>query len=355
MVSKEKAVIDNLKHIGKVVATNVIPPIMGEPWHYRHRARLSVKYVAKKDSVLVGFREKASPFVANMQECLVLPKHISDLIPKLREFIYQLSIRDRIPQIEVAVGDKLSVLMFRIMSELSQEDEQLFKQFLAAQQTLTHPLQIWLQPGGVDSCYQFLGSDDTQLSYRLNKFNLEMPYYPTEFTQVNPYVNNQLVEYAISLLELNQNDEVIDFFCGIGNFTLAIATMAKNVLGIEDSQTLVTRAQQNASLNNLDNKTSYLTTNLFAIDSEWLIKLGKKDKWLIDPPRDGAMELIKSINPEIAPQKIIYVSCNPATLARDADILVKEHGYQLKSIRAVNMFPHTSHVESVAEFVHSGV
>jgi len=349
MASKEKSLVDNLQHIGHVNATNIVTPILGQEWHYRYRARLSVRYVAKKDAVLVGFREKSSSFVADIKECLVLPQHISALIPKLRDFIYQLSIRDRIPQIEVAVGDKTSVLVFRVMQELSPTDNELFQQFFAE---LQQPeLQIWLQPAGPDSCYPFINHSNQQLSYRLNKFNIDMPYYPTEFTQVNPYVNNLLVEYAVNLLELNADDEVIDFFCGIGNFTLAIATQAKHVLGIEGSDALVKRAKENALLNGLENKTSYQVANLFTIDSQWLLNLKKCNKWLIDPPRDGAIELIKALNRDIAPKKIVYVSCNPATLARDAAVLVNVHGYKLNSARAVNMFPHTSHVESVAEFI----
>lgn len=347
---KQQVLIDNLKHIGNVEAESILPPVYGKPWNYRHRARMSSRYVRKKESALVGFREKGTSYVTEMSECRVLPKFISDLIIPLRNLLAALSIKEQIPQIEVAVGDKLSVLVLRIMESLSLEDEEQIKKFVNLNSSSAHPIQIWLQPKGVDSCYPFYPLHVEQLSYTIKDFDIEMPYYPTEFTQVNPYINQQMINQAISLLAPNSNDTIFDFFCGIGNFTLPIATIANKVVGIEGSEPLVERATSNAKHNKLDHKTQYTAANLFKIDDIWLKNLGRADKWLIDPPRDGAHELVKAIVPDIAPSKIVYVSCNPATLARDAAILVHEHGYKLKHAGVINMFPHTSHIESIAVF-----
>jgi 23S rRNA (uracil1939-C5)-methyltransferase len=351
---KQQILIENLTHIGRVSPSNILPPLVGTPWGYRHRARLSARYVNKKASALIGFREKNSHFVADMKECLVLPQYISDLIPPLRNLLEKLSIRENIPQIEIALGTNVSVLLFRIMEKLSQEDIRHIKQFTDEhnqQPNLAHPpLHIWLQPDGLDSCHPFYPEDAPKLSYALPEFNLVMPFYPTEFTQINPVVNQQMVRQAINLLELHPEDNIVDFFCGIGNFTLPIATIANSVVGIEGNEQLVSRARENAKHNKLDHKTSYLVTNLFKVDNEWLQQLGKKDKWLIDPPRDGALELIRAITPEIAPKRIVYISCNPATLARDAGLLVNTHGYTLTQSGVMNMFPHTSHSESIAVF-----
>jgi 23S rRNA (uracil1939-C5)-methyltransferase len=347
---KQQVLIDNLQHIGKVQAEEILPPLAGVAWGYRHRARLSVRYVAKKGGVLVGFRERASQFVAEMNECHVLPPHISKLIPALRHFVGQLSLRDRIPQIEVAVGSHVSVLVIRNMEALSLEDEELVRKFVDQYSTAEFPLQIWLQPKGPDSCYPFYPLQAPSLSYQIEEFKIDMPYYPTEFTQVNPHINQQMVGLAMQLLEPQAHEKIADFFCGIGNFTLPIATSAAQVVGIEGSDALVKRAQQNAQHNQLVDKVAYQVTNLFTVDENWLAQLGKFDKWLIDPPRDGALQLIKSITPQTAPQRIVYVSCNPATLARDAWLLTYEHGYRLLKAGIMNMFPHTSHVESIAVF-----
>jgi 23S rRNA (uracil1939-C5)-methyltransferase len=347
---KQKVLIDNLKHIGDVVAENVLPPLRGVPWGYRHRARMSARYVTKKGGALVGFRERSASYVADMHECRVLPKHISDLIPELRSLVSQMSLREKIPQIEVAVGVSLTVLLVRNMLPLTLDDEILVRQFVDKHSSQAMPLQFWLQPKGPDSCYPFYPLEVPKLSYTLDKFDLEMPYYPTEFTQVNPFINNDMVELAMNLLAPQEHEVIADFFCGIGNFTLPIARSAKQVVGIEGAEALVTRARQNAEYNGLGNKVNYQVCNLFSIDAEWLLKLGVFDKWLIDPPRDGAFDLVKAITPETAPQRIVYVSCNPATLARDAGILVKEKGYRLLQAGIMNMFPHTSHVESIALF-----
>ena len=347
---KQQVLTDNLQHLGNVVAEEIMSPLAGVPWGYRHRARLSARYVAKKGGALVGFREKGAPYVLDMHECLILPPHVSALITPLRELVSAVSIRDKIPQIEVAVGTQVTILVIRNMEALNPEDEQLIRQFIEQYSSLENPLQIWLQPKGPETCYPFYPVDAPKLSYTIQRFSLDMPYNPSEFTRVNPYINEEMLALSMELLAPQTHEVIADFFCGIGNFTLPIARLAKQVVGIEGADALVKRAKQNAIHNGLGDKVAYQVCNLFTIDDVWLQKLGHFDKWLIDPPRDGAFELVKSITPQTAPKRIVYVSCNPATLARDAGVLVHTHGYRLLKAGVMNMFPHTSHVESIALF-----
>ena len=347
---KQQVLTDNLQHLGNVVAEEIMSPLAGVPWGYRHRARLSARYVAKKRGALVGFPEKGAPYVLHRHECLILPPHVSALITPLRELVSGLSIRDKIPQIEVAVGTQITILVIRNMEALNPEDEHLIRQFIEQYSSLENPLQIWLQPKGPETCYPFYPVDAPKLSYTIQRFSLDIPYNPSEFTQVNPYINEEMLALSMELLAPQAHEVIADFFCGIGNFTLPIARLAKQVVGIEGADVLVKRAKQNAIHNGLGDKVAYQVCNLFTIDDVWLQKLGHFDKWLIDPPRDGAFELVKSITPQTAPQRIVYVSCNPATLARDAGVLVHTHGYRLLKAGVMNMFPHTSHVESIALF-----
>ena len=349
---KQQTLMENLQHIGNVTLgrDKFLSPLYGKPWEYRQRARLSAKNVDKKGGLLVGFRENGAPYVVDMNECLVLPKHISNLIPLMRQEFVKLSIKTKLPQIEVAVGDRISVLVLRNMEEITAADEEILINFVDKYSTNENPLQIWLQPKGPETCYPFYPLDAPQLSYSLADFGIEMPYYPSEFTQVNTELNNKMVNLALELLAPQAHELIADFFCGIGNFTLPIAKTARQVIGVEGSDQLVKRARQNALSNNLGENVSYQVCNLFKIDSEWLSSLGKLDKWLIDPPRDGAYELVKSITKETAPMRIVYVSCNPSTLARDAGVLVNDHGYKLVKCGVMNMFPHTTHVESIALF-----
>ncbi len=349
---KQQTLMENLQHIGNVTLERdkFLPPLYGKPWEYRQRARLSAKNVDKKGGLLVGFRENGAPYVVDMNECLVLPKHISNLIPLMRQEFVKLSIKTKLPQIEVAVGDRVSVLVLRNMEEITAADEEILTNFVEKYSTNENPLQIWLQPKGPETCYPFYPLDAPQLSYSLGDYGIEMPYYPSEFTQVNTELNNKMVNLALELLAPQAHELIADFFCGIGNFTLPIAKNARQVIGIEGSDQLVKRARQNALHNNLGENVSYQVCNLFKIDSDWLAGLGKLDKWLIDPPRDGAYELVKSITKATAPMRIVYVSCNPSTLARDAGVLVNDHGYKLIKCGVMNMFPHTTHVESIALF-----
>ena len=351
---KQRVLEDDLQHIGRVKAEVVMPPIAGAAWGYRHRARLSARYVAKKDGVLVGFHEKRSSFIADMSECHILPPHISALIVPLRELIAKLSIYNRMPQVEIAVGAELDVLVFRNMDDITEADFALLRAFSDTHSTPQRTVQIWLQPKGPETCYPIYPLDAPKLTYRLRDFDVEMPYYPTEFTQVNPEINNVMVSRALRLLDPQAGERIADMFCGIGNFTLPIARSGATVHGMEGSEALVKRAVENATHNGLQHKVSYEMANLFEVTEASFAALGKFDKMLVDPPRDGAMQLLKAITEDTAPQRIVYVSCNPSTLARDAGVLVNTKGYTLKTAGIINMFPHTGHVESVAWFEKIG-
>jgi 23S rRNA (uracil1939-C5)-methyltransferase len=342
---KQRVLEDNLQRIGKVKAETILPPIYGQPWGYRQRARLSVRHVLKKGKTLVGFREKNGKYVADMQHCEILPPRIARLLPLLGELNESFTIRDALPQIEVACGDNVDVLVLRILQALSPSDEAAIRRFADA-----HQVQFWLQTKGPETVAPFYPLDAPALSYSLPEFGITMPFAPTEFTQVNSDMNRLMVSRAMRLLAPQPGERIADFFCGLGNFTLPIARSGARVMGIEGSDALVRRAKQNAGYNGLEHNTEFRAANLFEMDEAALAALGMFDRWLIDPPRDGAIELVKAIAPETAPRRIVYVSCNPATLARDAEVLVHVKGYTLKAAGVMNMFPHTSHVESIAVF-----
>lgn len=344
VAAKQRVLEDNLRHIGKVKPQALLPAIYGQAWGYRHRARMSVRYVLKKSRLMVGFHEKRSSFVVDMSSCEILPPRISALIEPLRELIVQLSIRERMPQIEFALGEQVDVLVLRILDPLNEQDETLLKAFADR-----HHVQFFLQPAGLDSIRPFYPLDAPELNYTLPEFDIVMPFHPTEFTQVNPAINRILMRRTMALLDPKPGERVIDLFCGLGNFTLPIARRGARVLGVEGSEALVRRASSNAERNGLECQTEFKVADLFETTEESLSKLGQFDKMLIDPPRDGAVEVVKALG-EGAPHRIVYVSCNPATLARDAAVLVHTKGYELKAVGVVNMFPHTAHVESIALF-----
>ncbi len=341
---KQRVLEADLWHIGKVRPGHVLPAIYGESWGYRHRARLTVRHVIKKGGVLIGFHEKRSSFVADMTSCEVLPPRVSRLLVPLRNLIGSLSIHDRVPQLELAIGDNVDALVLRILQPLSAADEDLLKQFADR-----HHVQFFLQPKGPESAIPFYPPHDGELYYSLPEFALKIGFSPTEFTQVNSAVNAVLVRRAIALLEPQAGERIADMFCGVGNFSLAIARSGASVIGIEGSRSLVARARANAERNGLQGGTEFMHADLFEIDSRQFSGLGHFDRMLIDPPRDGAVELIKALA-EAAPRRVVYVACNPATLARDAGVLVNTQGYELSAAGVVNMFPHTSHFESVAVF-----
>ena len=342
---KQRILEDALWHIGgRLKPDEVFPAIYGPSWGYRTRARLSVRMVLKKGCAMVGFREKRSSYVVDMKSCEVLPPHVSGMLPGLRELVASMSAPDCLPQIEVAVGEQVTALLLRHLEPLTPDDEGRLRAFAD-----THQVQWWLQPGGLATVWQFYPQGGPQLSYSIPEFNLTMPYRPTDFTQVNVGVNCMLIRRAMRLLDVQPGERVADMFCGLGNFTLPIARSGAQVLGVEGSETLLQRAAENAAANGLADRCSYLEANLFEVTPESLAAMGRFDKMLIDPPREGAIELVKSFD-EHAPKRIVYVSCKPATLARDAAVLVNEKGYTLRGAGIANMFPHTSHVESIALF-----
>lgn len=371
---KQRTLEDNLWHLGKVRPERMLRPIQGPDWGYRFRARLSVRYVQKKNTVLVGFHERKSRYVADIQSCAVLPPHVSQLLMPLRELIGAMQARDRLPQIELAVAQPspsqwITALVLRHLEPLTEPDLALLRAFAAEHQAIG--LQWWLQPKGPDTVHLLdtPASSDELLAYTLPEFGIHMPFLPTDFTQVNHQINSVLVSRALRLLQAQSTDFVIDWFCGLGNFTLPLATQCQYVTGIEGSEVLVQRAQANAQHNQLSHKTRFAARNLFEMSPEQLMADGYADKWLIDPPREGALALCKALADAIQmtsmnegqsqtqwrpPHRLVYVSCNPATLARDAGLLVHQAGYRCVAAGVVNMFPHTAHVESMAVFEREG-
>jgi 23S rRNA (uracil1939-C5)-methyltransferase len=355
VAAKQRVLEDNLWHLGKVKAETMLAPIHGPFWGYRHRARLSVRHVVKKGQVLIGFHERKSRYIADMHSCSILPPAISDLLLPLRELIAGMNARDTCPQIELACGDRVVALVLRHLEPLVESDRLRLRDFAHA-----HPgVQWWLQPKGPDTVH-LLDPGGPTLAYSLPEFGLQMPFRPTDFTQVNPAINQVLVGTALRCLQVKPTERVIDWFCGLGNFTLPLATQTEQVLGIEGSTALVERAAQNAALNApaLRKAPQFVARNLFEMTPEMLVADGVADKWLIDPPREGAFALVKALadlnqstrSDWQRPQRVVYVSCNPATLARDAGLMVHQAGYRCTHAGVVNMFPHTAHVESMAVF-----
>ncbi len=357
---KQRALEDNLWHLGKVKAETILRPIQGPAWGYRFRARLSVRYVVKKGEVLVGFHERKSRYVADMRQCPILPPHVDAMLMPLRQLIGRMEARETLPQIELACGDDVTALVLRHMEPLSARDMQALRDFAAQ-----HKVQWWLQSKGPDTVCLMEGALGAPLSYALPEFGITMPFKPTDFTQVNPHINRVLVTRALRLLDVRPTERVIDWFCGLGNFTLPLATLAGEVLGIEGSEALVARSGENYVFNQAQRDTPlaptrFVARNLFEMTPELLRQDGAADKWLVDPPREGAYSLVQALaelhqQPELRqgwtpPKRIVYVSCNPSTLARDAGVLVNSAGYRISSAGAVNMFPHTAHVESMAVF-----
>ncbi len=349
---KQRVLEDNLWHIGRLRPDIVYRPIHGPTWGYRARARLSVRNVPKKGGILVGFHEKRRSWIADMLSCSVLAPEVGLLLPQLRELVSALSVRDRLPQIEVAISPESTALVLRILEPLTAADDELLAAFAAR-----HRVDFWVQTRGPETAVP-LGAAPAELAYALPEFGIRMPFRPTDFTQVNHQINRVLVARAVSLLAPTSSDRVVDLFCGLGNFTLPIATRAHHVVGLEGSQSLVARARDNARANRLEAKTRFGEANLFEFDATALSALGRVDKMLIDPPRDGALAVARALaaagNSErsATPARIVYVSCSPSTLARDAAVLVHEGPYRLVGAGIVNMFPHTSHVESIALFEH---
>jgi 23S rRNA (uracil1939-C5)-methyltransferase len=345
VAAKQRVLEDNLARLGKVRPEQMLPPVIGPAWGYRNRARLSVHYVAKKGGVLVGFHERRSSFVADTFTCDVLPPHVSKLIRPLREMFSAMKLRDRLPQVELAVGEDVTVLVLRNLEAIPEEDAVRLRAFADA-----HGIQWWLQPKGPDTAHPYYPLEAPALDYALPEFGLRMGYGPTQFTQVNAAVNRVLVKRAVDMLDPRPGERVGDLFCGLGNFSLPLATRGATVIGMEGAASLVSRATANAAANDLAHLASFVMHDLYTDAEGALRKLGPVDKLLIDPPRDGALEICKHLPDSGAPSRIVYVSCSPGTLARDAGLLVNVKGYRLEAAGVVNMFPHTGHVESIALF-----
>ena len=371
---KQRAMEDSLWHIGRLKPEQILPPLDGPAWGYRTRARLTARFVDKKGGMLLGFHERKHSFIASMDACDVLHPRVSAMVPALKMLLGGLSIAKRIPQVEVAVGEPPRLLskslinaaaseevppdasapvivwVLRILARLSAADEQALRTFA------DHwGVQFWLQPGQPATAKLFYPQGAPELAYHLPEFNLRFPFSPVDFTQVNPAMNQIMVKRAVDLLDPQPTDRIADFFCGLGNFTLAIAQKAGRVIGVEGLPSLTERAMKNAERHGLGDRVDFGCANLFEVDADWLADLGPIDQILLDPPRDGALALCQSLA-EIhqsggpLPRRIVYVSCNPATLARDAAILVREGGWRLAKAGVLNMFPHTAHVESIAVF-----
>ena len=391
---KQRVLEDNLWHLGKVKPETLLRPVEGPAWAYRYRARLSIRFVRKRGEVLVGFHERKSHYVADIHACAVLPAAVSAMLMPLRALIYSLDARETCPQIELACGDDVIALVLRHLAPLSLQDMDKLRAFADAHSTeapgkARSTVQWWLQPKGPETV-RLLPAEGSPgapeptnlLRYTLPEFGIDMPFKPTDFTQVNPSINRVLVSLGLRLLAAQADERVIDWFCGLGNFTLPLATQAHDVLGVEGSEALVERSRQNYEKNRQrahDPRalcaTKFIVKDIFSITTDDLLQAGPADKWLIDPPREGAFELVKALaslvgqpipEPEqaggtmterhpaadsrVAPSRIVYISCNPSTLARDAGILVHMAGYRCTAAGVINMFPHTAHVESIAVF-----
>jgi len=347
---KQRVLEDTLWHVGRLRPELVLRPIEGPSWGYRQRARLAVRDVTRKGGVLVGFHERGSSYVADMRECHVLPSPVDRLIVPLRELVSRLSVRRRLPQIELAIGgdgaDRRIVLVMRHLERLLDDDRETLRAF-----AVREGVSIWLQPGGPATAQPLDG--DARLAYRLEEFDVTVPFHPTDFTQVNHAINAVLVRRALRLLEVRSQHAVVDFFCGLGNFTLPLARQARRVIGIEGHAGLVNRATEAARQNGLADVAGFETADLFAFGPQHWARLvgmlGKVDRLMLDPPREGALEVARTLSAaDSVPERLVYVSCNPATLARDCAVLVHEGNWCLRAAGVVNMFPHTAHVESIA-------
>jgi 23S rRNA (uracil1939-C5)-methyltransferase len=351
---KQRWLLDSLSHIGRVRPERVLEPMTGPLWGYRRRARLGVKWVAKKGRVLVGFRERRGSFIADLRRCEVLDERVGGLLDELARLIETLSIRDRLPQIEVAGGDAVVGLNFRVLAPPGAAD-------LAALRVFgeRHGFALYLQPGGQDSVRLLVpepaspaplpqGGRGT-LSYRLPAFDLDLEFQPWHFIQVNAAINRQLVERACELLEIGPEDRVLDLFCGLGNFTLALARRAREAVGVEGDASLIEWARRNAARNGVENASFHAADLTGNPDGAPWLRDGY-DRVLLDPPRSGAPEMMPQVA-TLGARRVVYVSCHPATLARDVGELVHRFGYRLESAGVLDMFPHTAHVESITVLV----
>lgn len=340
--AKQQVLLGNLAHIGKVSPREVLPPLRGPHWGYRTRARLGAKFVRKKGYALVGFREKHAPYLAELTRCEVLHPIVGERLGELAGLIAALEARERIPQIEVAVGDNATALVFRNLDALSEADTAALRAYGERS-----GLHIYLQPAGPDSV-MLLWPEQSVLSYSLPAYDVTLNFLPADFTQVNRDINGAMIDLAMVLMDVQASDRVLDLFCGLGNFTLPLARRCAHVVGVEGEPSLVQRARDNAARNGIGNAEFHVANLAEDVSIYPWLKQGF-DKLLLDPPRSGALEVIPAIV-KLGCKRIVYVSCNTSSLARDAGLLVHEHGYTLVKAGVMDMFPHTAHVESIAVF-----
>ncbi len=340
---KQSILIELFQHVGSMNIEHVLPSMQDEPWAYRRKARLGVKYVHKKETVLVGFRERQRSFLAEISECKILDVRVSKLIMPLRELIAGLIAKESIAQIEVACGDKQVALVFRHLQSLSKQDKKVLIDFAIKQQ-----IELYLQSAGPSSVEKLYPDDGiSRLSYKIDEFDLEMLFHPMDFTQVNAGINQKMLSRAMQMLSPQKGERILDLFCGLGNFSLPIARAGAEVIAVEGDEMMVSRGEENARHNNLSN-VEFFAANLATDFTHAAWAKEKFDKILIDPPRSGAYEVVQYIS-NFGAEKILYVSCNPATLARDAKVLI-DKGYVLSEAGVMDMFPQTAHVESIALF-----
>ncbi len=342
IAAKQKILLENLERIGKVTPVITLAPLTDLAWGYRRKGRLSVKYVEKKGRLLVGFRESNGRFVADIKRCEVLLPAVGERIEALATLIGGMDALRELPQIEIAAGDEMIALIFRHLKPLSEKDTQALLAFAKSEN-----LGIFLQPGGNDSVHA-LWPEDAHLSFRIPASDIDIEFKPLDFIQINEGINLKMIAQTIDLLDLQPKDRVLDLFCGLGNFTLPLARRAGQVTGVEGEASLIARANANARHNNLHN-VDFFSANLFEDQRAAPWAKQKYDKLLLDPPRSGATELLEYL-PGRSVQRVVYVSCHPGSLARDAGILVQRHGFKLSAAGVMDMFPHTAHVESIALF-----
>lgn len=344
---KERQLFESLERIGGVVPKTRLPALQADVWHYRRRARLAARWVAKKNKTVVGFRERSSTLITDLGTCKVLTSRTAELIQPLSTLLSSLSVRDRVPQIEVAHADEAPALVLRVLSPLSDADRAALLEFAR-----THQIELYWQPGGYDTVAKLEG-EPLPLSYRLPEFDVRIFFEPTDFIQINARLNERMVSQAIELLEPRADDDVLDLFCGLGNFSLPLARRAGHVVGVEGELGLVERARRNARENGIGNA-EFFMANLAADDLGAFAWAQRKfSKVLLDPPRAGAREALPLVDASGA-ERVVYVSCHPGSLARDAGLLVREHGFTLAAAGIMDMFAHTAHVESIAVFERKG-
>jgi 23S rRNA (uracil1939-C5)-methyltransferase len=339
---KQGQLVENLARLGDVQPGRLLEPLRGPAWNYRRRARVGIKHVPRKGKVLVGFRERAAPYVTDLRECHVLAEPVGRLLEPLGRLVEGLSILNRLPQAEVAVADNAVAFVLRVLDPPTAADLDRMVEFEAA-----HGVRLYLQPGGPETIRP-LTSDAPSLQYRLKAWNVTIEFQPTDFVQINGALNEAMVAQALAQLDLQPTDRVLDLFCGLGNFSLPIARTAAQVVGVEGDAGLVERARANAMRNMLSN-VAFHSADLFKDVADLAWARARYDRVLLDPPRAGAREVLPIVARSGA-RRVVYISCHAGSLARDAGLLVREHGFRLTAAGVMDMFPHTAHVEAMAVF-----